>query len=153
MNKQKSYHHPPTNLNFFPHTNYFFSVQLGHPKLSGYGLLSTQALQNRSQKYSSVSQSGATAFPWRDPDPPAKHRFYPRLAPPYIRPPIRALIRAYPCPHPRRKCTEMRGSACGIKRAGADPRYPRSLLQSARGYRAIRVPRFPRLCLINAQRV
>ena len=71
MNKQKSYHHPPTNPNFFSHTNYFFSVQLGHPKLSGYGLLSTQALQNRSQKYSSVSQSGATAFPWRDPGPPA----------------------------------------------------------------------------------
>ena len=38
MNKQKSYHHPPTNPNFFPHTNYFFSVQLGQPKLSGYGL-------------------------------------------------------------------------------------------------------------------
>ena len=74
MNKQKSYHHPPTNPNFFSHTNYFFSVQLGHPKLSGYGLLSTQALQNRSQKYSSVSQSGATAFPWRDPDPPAASR-------------------------------------------------------------------------------
>ena len=71
MNKQKSYHHPPTNPNYFSHTNYFFSVQLGHPKLSGYGLLSTQALQNRSQKYSSVSQSGATAFPWRDPGPPA----------------------------------------------------------------------------------
>ena len=66
MNKQKSYHHPPTNPNYFSHTNYFFSVQLGHPKLSGYGLLSTQALQNRSQKYSSVSQSGATAFSLRD---------------------------------------------------------------------------------------
>ena len=66
-NSQKSYHHPPTNPNFFSHANYFFPVQLGHPKLSGYGLLSTQALQNRSQKYSSVSQSGATAFPWRDP--------------------------------------------------------------------------------------
>ena len=52
----------------------FFSVQLGHLKLSGYGLLSTQALQNRSQKYSSVSQSGATAFPWRDPGPPAASR-------------------------------------------------------------------------------
>ena len=74
MNKQKSYHHPPTNPNYFSHTNYFFSVQLGHPKLSGYGLLSTQALQNRSQKYSSVSQSGATAFPWRDPGPPAASR-------------------------------------------------------------------------------
>ena len=74
MNKQKSYHHPPTNPNFFSHTNYFFSVQLGHPKLSGYGLLSTQALQNRSQKFSSVSQSGATAFPWRDPGRPAQCR-------------------------------------------------------------------------------
>ena len=71
MNKQKSYQHPTKNPNFFSYTNYFFSVQLGHLKLSGYGLLSTQALQNRSQKYSSVSQSGATAFPWRDPGPPA----------------------------------------------------------------------------------
>ena len=74
MNKQKSYHHPPKNPNFFSHTNYFFSVQLGHLKLSGYGLLSTQGVQNRSQKYSSVSQSGDTAFPWRDPGPPAASR-------------------------------------------------------------------------------
>ena len=81
-----------------------------------------------------------------------KHRFYPRLAPPYIRPPIRALIRAYPCAHPRRKCTEMRGSAYGIKRAGADPLYPRSLLQSARGCRAVRVPRYPRLLVTSARR-
>ena len=71
MNKQKSYHHPPTNPNYFSHTNYFFPVQLGHPKLSGYGLLSTQGVQNRSQKYSSISQSGATALCRRDPDPPA----------------------------------------------------------------------------------
>ena len=28
---------------------FFFSVQLGHLKLSGYGLLSTQGVQNRSQ--------------------------------------------------------------------------------------------------------
>ena len=74
MNKQKSYHHPTKNPNYFSHTNYFFYVQLGHPKLSGYGLLSTPALQNRSQKYFSVSQSGATAFPWRDPGPPAQCR-------------------------------------------------------------------------------
>ena len=71
MNKQKSYHHPPTNPNFFSYTNCFFSVQLGHPKLSGYGLLSSQGVQNRSQKYSSVSQSGATVFCRRDPGPPA----------------------------------------------------------------------------------
>ena len=54
--------------------------------------------------------------------------------------------------HPRRKCTEMRGSAYGIKRAGADPLYPRSLLQFARGYRAIRVPRYPRLLVTSARR-
>ena len=71
MNKQKSYQHPTKNPNFFSYTNYFFSVQLGHLKLSGYGLLSTQGVQNRSQKYSSVSQSGATAFCRRDPGPPA----------------------------------------------------------------------------------
>ena len=64
----------PQTLTFFLTQFFFFPVQLGHPKLSGYGLLSTQALQNRSQKYSSVSQSGATAFPWRDPDPPAASR-------------------------------------------------------------------------------
>ena len=72
MNKQKSYDHPTKNPNFFVTCNYFFSVQLGHLKLSGYGLLSTQGVQNRSQKYSSVSQSGATVFPWRDPGPPAQ---------------------------------------------------------------------------------
>ena len=33
-----------------------------------------ESSQNRSQKYSSVSQTGATAFPWRDPDPPAASR-------------------------------------------------------------------------------
>ena len=74
MNKQKSYHHPPKNPNFFCNTKLFFSVQLGHLKLSGYGLLSTQGVQSRSQKYSSVSQSEATAFPWRDPGPPAVGR-------------------------------------------------------------------------------
>ena len=74
MNKQKSYDHPTKNPNFFCNMKLFFSVQLGHLKLSGYGLLSTQALQNRSQKYSSVSQSRATAFPWRDPGPPAQVR-------------------------------------------------------------------------------
>ena len=46
-------------------------MQLGYLKLSGCELLSTQGVQNRSQKYSSVSQSGDTAFPWRDPGPPA----------------------------------------------------------------------------------
>ena len=35
----------------------FFSVQLGHLKLSGYGLLSTQGVQNRSQNCWVVSQS------------------------------------------------------------------------------------------------
>ena len=59
---------------FFVTVIIFFSEQLGHPKLSCYRLLSTQALQNRSQEYSSVSQSGATAFPWRDPEPPAASR-------------------------------------------------------------------------------
>ena len=42
-------------------------MQLGHFKLSGYGLLSTQGVQNPSQKYSGVSQSGATAFCRRGP--------------------------------------------------------------------------------------
>ena len=32
-------------------------MQLGHPKLSGYGLLSTQGVQNRSQNCWVVSQS------------------------------------------------------------------------------------------------
>ena len=59
----------------------------------------------------------------RDKDGPT-----PRLANPTSDLPFRALIRAYPCTHPRRKCTEIRGSAYGIKSAGADPLYPRSLL-------------------------
>ena len=74
MNKQKSYHHPPTNPNFFSHTNYFFSVQLGHPKLSGYGLLSTQGVQNRSQNCRSISQSDITLQYMRDPGAPAELR-------------------------------------------------------------------------------
>ena len=74
MSKQKSYQHPTKNPNFFSHTKYFFSVQHANPKLIGNGLLSSRAAQNRSQKYSSVSQSGATAFPWRDPGPPAQVR-------------------------------------------------------------------------------
>ena len=49
MNKQKSYDHPTKNPNFFCNMKLFFSVQLGHLKLSGYGLLSTQGVQNRSQ--------------------------------------------------------------------------------------------------------
>ena len=28
-----------TNPNYFSYTNYFFSVQLGHPKLSGYDIV------------------------------------------------------------------------------------------------------------------
>ena len=71
MNKQKSYDHPTKKPNFFCNMKLFFSVQLGHLKLSGYGLLSTQGVQNRSQKYSSVSQSRATAYCRRDPGPPA----------------------------------------------------------------------------------
>ena len=54
MNKQKSYHHPTKNPNFFATCDYFFSVQLGHLKLSGYGLLSTQGVQNRSQNIFSI---------------------------------------------------------------------------------------------------
>ena len=71
MSKQKSYQHPTKNPNFFSHTNYFFSVQHANLKLIGNGLLSSRAAQNRSQKYSSVSQSEATAFSWRDPGAPA----------------------------------------------------------------------------------
>ena len=72
MNKQKSYHHPPTNPNFFRTCNYFFSVQLGHLKLSGYGLLSTQGVQNRSQNCWIVSQSEVTLQYMRDPGAPAE---------------------------------------------------------------------------------
>ena len=74
MNKQKSYQHPPANPNFFSHTNYFFSVQLGHLKLSGYGLLSTQGVQNRSQNCWIVSQSEVILQYMRDPGPPAVRR-------------------------------------------------------------------------------
>ena len=74
MSKQKSYQHPTKNPNFFSHTNYFFSVQHANPKLIGNGLLSSRAAQNRSQKYSSVSQSEATAVRWRDPGAPAAWR-------------------------------------------------------------------------------
>ena len=74
MNKQKSYQHPTKNPNFFFSHKLFFSVQHANPKLLGNGLLSSRAAQNRSQKYSSVSQSEATAFCWRDPDAPAAWR-------------------------------------------------------------------------------
>ena len=74
MNKQKSYHHPTKNPNFFSHTNYFFSVQLGHLKLSGYGLLSTQGVQNRSQNCWIISQSEVILQYMRDPGSPAACR-------------------------------------------------------------------------------
>ena len=72
MNKQKSYHHPPKNPNFFPNMKLFFSVQLGHLKLSGYGLLSTQGVQNRSQNCWIVSQSEVILQYVRDPGAPAE---------------------------------------------------------------------------------
>ena len=62
MNKQKSYQHPTKNPNFVSHTNYFFFVQHANPKLIGYGLLSSRAAQNRSQNYSTISQSQVTVF-------------------------------------------------------------------------------------------
>ena len=52
----------------------FFSVQLGHLKLSGYGLLSTQGVQNRSQNCRSISQSEVILQYMRDPGPPAVRR-------------------------------------------------------------------------------
>ena len=52
-----SYDHPTKNPNFFFFMLLFFSVQLGHLKLSGYGMLSTQAVQNRSRNCWAVSQS------------------------------------------------------------------------------------------------
>ena len=52
----------------------FFSVQLGHLKLSGYGLLSTQGVQNRSQNCWIVSQSEVTLQYMRDPGAPAELR-------------------------------------------------------------------------------
>ena len=74
MNKQKSYHHPPKNPNFFWDMKLFFSVQLGHLKLSGYGLLSTQGVQNRSQNCRSISQSDIMLQYMRDPGAPAELR-------------------------------------------------------------------------------
>ena len=71
----KSYHHPPTNPNFFVTCNYFFSMQLGHLKLSGYGLLSTQGVQNRSQNCRSISQSEVILQYMRDPGAPAERRW------------------------------------------------------------------------------
>ena len=50
----------------------FFSVQLGHLKLSGYGLLSTQGVQNRSQNVWVVSQSEVILQYVRDPGAPAE---------------------------------------------------------------------------------
>ena len=52
----------------------FFSVQLGHLKLSGYGLLSTQGVQNRSQNCWIVSQSEVMLQYMRDPGAPAASR-------------------------------------------------------------------------------
>ena len=72
MNKQKSYHHPTKNPNFFCNMKLFFSVQLGHLKLSGYGLLSTQGVQNRSQNCWIVSQSEVILQYMRDPGAPAE---------------------------------------------------------------------------------
>ena len=72
MNKQKSYDHPTKNPNFFCNMKLFFSVQLGHLKLSGYGLLSTQGVQNRSQNCWVVSQSEVILQYMRDPSAPAE---------------------------------------------------------------------------------
>ena len=47
-------------------------MQLGHLKLNGNGLLLTQGVQNRSQKYSSVSQSEVILQYVRDPGAPAE---------------------------------------------------------------------------------
>ena len=49
-------------------------MQLGHLKLSGYGLLSTQGVQNRSQNCWIVSQSEVTLQYVRDPGAPAASR-------------------------------------------------------------------------------
>ena len=72
--KTKSYHHPTKNPNFFCNMKLFFSVQLGHLKLSGYGLLSTQGVQNRSQNCWVVSQSEVILQYMRDPGAPAASR-------------------------------------------------------------------------------
>ena len=47
-------------------------MQLGHLKLSGYGLLSTQGVQNRSQNCWIVSQSEVILQYMRDPGAPAE---------------------------------------------------------------------------------
>ena len=47
-------------------------MQLGHLKLSGYGLLSTQGVQNRSQNCWIVSQSENILQYVRDPGAPAE---------------------------------------------------------------------------------
>ena len=49
-------------------------MQLGHLKLSGYGLLLTQGVQNRSQNYWIVSQSEVILQYVRDPGAPAASR-------------------------------------------------------------------------------
>ena len=74
MNKQKSYHHPTKNPNFFCNMKLFFSLQLGHLKLIGNGLLSTQGVQNRSQNCWIVSQSEVILQYVRDPGAPAQCR-------------------------------------------------------------------------------
>ena len=52
----------------------FFSVQLGHLKLSGNGLLSTQGVQNWSQNCWVVSQSEVILQYMRGPGAPAASR-------------------------------------------------------------------------------
>ena len=47
-------------------------MQLGHLKLSGYGLLSSQGVQNRSQNCRSISQSDIMVQYMRDPGAPAE---------------------------------------------------------------------------------
>ena len=64
----------PKTLTFFATQNIFFPVQLMHPKLSGNGLLSTQAVQNRSQNCRSISQSEVILQYMRDPGSPAEQR-------------------------------------------------------------------------------
>ena len=63
---------PTKNPNFFGTWNYFFPVQLVHLKLSGYGLLSTQGVQSRSQNCRSISQSEVILQYMRGPGAPAQ---------------------------------------------------------------------------------
>ena len=70
--KTKSCDHFTKNPNFFGTCDFFSSVQLGHLKLSGYGLLSTQGVQNRSQNCWIVSQSEVILQYVRDPGAPAE---------------------------------------------------------------------------------